>query len=382
MPAGQHILLGSVQATVPTADFPEFRLRFTPPSGKVYAPSNISHRLQALKQADPPLEDVEKAREELANGADPRVVLQNFLLSINEVWQKFELPPDQCLLNPDAMWPKYNLIGVGDLLAQMANFLPRLADLQALSGRGDRSELIRAFLGPHKDVRNLPPPVFAFASEPPNILASLGMVDDMGDGTISVELRGLKASSRVVIAPPSFAPDRRLPVSLADGLADRVDRDRVRSPKWITDDRASADAEVADLLDRAYETAGLQNVDAVADFFRQENSNRALRPDNPFTPQQAADLLWDRGKVTSVQPLPLTVLALQRHRRNTAQLFFEIFSRETKGWFERWMRPPADPQKFYDKRMPGLMRGFDRYPLHLTRRQYELLKAWSKRGPP
>ena len=195
VPAGQHILLGSVQATIPTAEFPEFRLRFTPPSGKVYAPSNISHRLQALKQADPPLEDVEKAREELANGADPMVVLQNFLLSINEVWQKFELPPDQCLLNPDAMWPKYNLIGVGDLLAQMANFMPRLADLQALSGRGDRSELIRAFLGPHKDVRNLPPPVFAFASEPPNILASLGMVDDMGDGTISVELRGLKASS-------------------------------------------------------------------------------------------------------------------------------------------------------------------------------------------
>ena len=45
------------------------------------------------------------------------------------------------------------------------------------------------------------------------------------------------------------------------------------------------------------------------------------------------------------------------------------------------MRPPAGPERFYDKRMPGLMCGFDRYPLHLTRRQYELLKAWSKREP-
>ena len=230
------------------------------------------------------------------------------------------------------MWPKYNLIGVGDLLAQMAKF-------SAAPCRPAGVERARRSQRTHSCVPRAAQgcPQFAAARlrlrlrSPPNILASLGMVDDMGDGTISVELRGLRATSRVVVAPPSFAPDRRLPVSLADGLADRVDRDRVRSPKWITDDRASADAEVADLLDRAYETAGLQNVDAVADFFRQENRNRPLRPDNPFTPQQAADLLWDRDKVTSVQPLPLTVLALQRHRRNTARLFFEIFSRRDQG---------------------------------------------------
>jgi hypothetical protein len=100
-----------------------------------------------------------------------------------------------------------------------------------------------------------------------------------------------------------------------------------------------------------------------------------------LTQQQAADLLWHTDKVTSVHALPLSALAWQRHRRNTTRLFFENFVRETKGWFGRWIRPPADPQKFYDKRMPGLMRGFDRHPLHLTRRQYELLKAWAKRGP-
>ena len=45
VPVGQHIPLGSVQATRPDGDFPEFRLRFTPPAGKVYAPADIAVRL-------------------------------------------------------------------------------------------------------------------------------------------------------------------------------------------------------------------------------------------------------------------------------------------------------------------------------------------------
>ena len=385
VPPGTHIPLGTVQATRRSGDFPEFRLRFTPASGKVYAPTDLADRVAKLEQpkAKVPITGIEAARAELANGGDPKAVFRDFMLVNNLVWRDFKLPADQCLLNPAAEWPKYNLIGVDDLLARLPSLLPRFADVMALSGHGDRSELLRALLGPYKNVGNLPPSLFAFAAEPPNILASLGMVDDMGDGTISFELGDdLKATSRIVIAPPMYAPDRRLPVSLADGLADRVDRASVRNLQWVEGvNRADADAEVHDLLDRAYETAGLQNVDAAADFLRQENSNRALRRDSPLTQQQAADLLWHTDKVTSVHALPLSALAWQRHRRNTTRLFFENFVRETKGWFGRWIRPPADPQKFYDKRMPGLMRGFDRHPLHLTRRQYELLKAWAKRGP-
>jgi hypothetical protein len=382
VPPGTHIPLGTVQATRRAGDFLEFRLRFTPASGKVYAPTDLADRVAKLEQPKVPITGIEAAYAEIAKGGDPKAVFRDFMLVNNLVWQDFKLPADQCLLNPAAEWPKYNLIGVDDLLAQLPNLLPRFADVKALSGHGDRSELLRALLGPYKNVGNLPPSLFAFVAEPPNILASLGMVDDMGDGTISVELDDLKATSRIVIAPPMYAPDRRLPVSLADGLADRVDRASVRDPQWVEGrNRVDADAEVHDLLDRAYETAGLQNVDAAADFLRQENSNRALRRDSPLTPQQAAELLWRTDKVTSVHTLPLAALAWQRHRRNTTRLFFENFVRETKGWFGRWIRPPADPQKFYDKRMPGLMRGFDRHPLHLTRRQYELLKAWAKRGP-
>ncbi len=379
VPSGRNIPLGFVQATQPAGDCQEFRLRFTPPAGKVYAPSNFAERLAALGQPSTPVLDAETAMKMIFGGSDPSQVLKDYALSLNLHWHGFALPPDQCLLDPAAAWPSYNLLNFQNLFSQATEFLPRLIELQALGGRGDRSEFIRALLGRFTDVGNLPPGLFAFAAEPPGIIGSLGLVDDMGDGTITVRLGNLPpAISRVVIAPPSFAPDRRLPVSLADGLADRVDRDRVRDAAWIVGNEKSADDEVADLLDRAYETAGLQNTDAVVDFFREENRNRALRRDNPMTPQQAVDLLWDGSKLGTVQSLPLSALALQRHRRNTTRLFFDIFARENRKWFERWIRPPADPQVFYDKRMPGLMRGFDRHPLHLTRRQYEALKAWSK----
>jgi hypothetical protein len=371
VPPGQAIPLGTVQAIRPNEAFPGFRLRFTPPCGKVYAPTDIQDRLHALEMPKP-----------AAGAFDPMAALDKFLQPFNEAWLNFKLPADQCLLNPAAAWPKHTMIGLGDVLKQAPNFLPRLAELEALGGPGDRSELVRALLGPRTDVGNLPPSVFAFAVDSARNLVSVGMIDDTGDGTISVELGALKATSRVVIAPPSFAPDRRLPISIADGLADRVDRNAVRCKGWVTGDNSrAADAEVHDLLDRAFETAGLQNVDAVADFFRQANENLALRRDSRLTREQARDLLWHGKKLMSVEPLPLSAVARQRHRRNTTRLVFEIFARETKGWFERAMRPPAGPERFYDKRMPGLMCGFDRYPLHLTRRQYELLKAWSEREP-
>jgi hypothetical protein len=382
IPSGQHIPLGSVQATRPHGKFPEFRLRFTPPSGKAYAPSNIHERLAALPQpqsAQGGLGSLAEVLAALAAGTSPPDLLREFLRKFNIPWRGFKLPPERCLLNPASPWNSHELVSLQDLLAQLSRFLPRADDILALLGPGDRSELIRALRGPHADVGNLPPSVFAFAAEASDTLVSVGMIDDTGDGTISVTLGGHEATARVVIAPPSFAPDRRLPVSIADGLADRMSRDEVRDPAWVSGaNRNEADAEVADLLDRAYETVGLQNVDAVADFFRQANEHMALRRDSQLTRQQAGELLWHGRMDKSVEPMPLAARALQRHRRNTAQIFFEIFVRENRDWFEKWVRPPAGPQRFYDKRMPGLMCGFDRRPLHLTRRQYELLKSWSR----
>ena len=49
--------------------------------------------------------------------------------------------------------------------------------------------------------------------------------------------------------------------------------------------------------------------------------------------------------------------------------------REAPDLMDRWLRPPLDPNPFFDRRMPALMRGSDGRPIHLTRRQYELLQA-------
>ena len=146
-----------MQATRPIGDFPEFRLRFTPPSGKVYAPADIAVRLGNLRPPKEVAGNIEQALAQIAKGTDPLEVMDNYVLSLNRVWRHFELPANQCFLNPAAAWPKYNLIAFGDLLAQAKDFLPRLTDLYALTGQGDRSELIRALLGPDKDVGNLPP---------------------------------------------------------------------------------------------------------------------------------------------------------------------------------------------------------------------------------
>jgi hypothetical protein len=387
VPTGRHISLGHVQVTQPTEKFPELRVRFTPPAGKVYAPRNFAERIRQLEMPAKPDDAAAEASPASAKVPDLMAMLIQRVLQYNAVWDGFVLPEEQCLLNPDAAWTKYRMISWDELLTQIPRLLPQGAELKALlDSPGNGSELIRLLRGPRVDVGSLPPSIFAFAVEQPRDFVSLGMIDDTSDGTISVELAAkddqpaVKALARIVVTLPSFAPDRRLPVSIADGLIDRTDRQSVRNPGWVTgDNRDKADAEVADLLDRAYETAGLQNIDALADFARQQNEVVAIRQGTPLTEEKSDELLWHGKKLVTVEPLPLTALALQRHRRNSARLVFEMFALETKKWFERTMREPAGPDRYYNKRMPGLMCGFDRRPIHLTRRQYELLRAWSKR---
>lgn len=49
IPKGQSIALGSAQVIKPNADFPELRMRITPPKGLIYAPTNTADRnLKAL----------------------------------------------------------------------------------------------------------------------------------------------------------------------------------------------------------------------------------------------------------------------------------------------------------------------------------------------
>ncbi|MEU4732626.1 hypothetical protein [Streptomyces sp. NPDC023588] len=257
----------------------------------------------------------------------------------------YELPPERLILNPDATW---------------CHFTPE-----------------------ESDPRTAPGLLFAGAE---NGERSIGLVDDVCDGTVSVTLPGgLKATARIVAGPPRFSPDRRPFVSLADGLADRVQREDVHRPGYLDDEEQTA-LEVRDLFERVLEAMGAVNVDVQNERAAQENADIAA-----FLGVSQADA---RALVfTPPQPLLGLLLALsergrRRHRRFVALEVLEDMIREQPALIEQRVRAPArsdeegaDPLRstwFHDQQMPSAMRGSDGYPMHLTRRQYDLLVGWAR----
>jgi hypothetical protein len=76
--------MGAVQATKPSSDYPEIRLRFFPPAGLIYGPEDLHQRLASLDY------DVD------VGGGKP-----------NLEWRGFTLPTTQLIVDPSANWPRY-----------------------------------------------------------------------------------------------------------------------------------------------------------------------------------------------------------------------------------------------------------------------------------
>ena len=383
VPPPSFVPLGSIQLTCPHEEFQEFRLRFTPGAGKAYAPKDLMKRLAELEF---PKRGEKKPADMLSFVWD--------LVKLNNQWKGFHLPADQCILSPLATWPNFKLFTEMDVTGAVFGAFNRLVSIDALSG--DPSQLLRSVLGGESDrfdPRNLPPGLYARVAEQPNLMASLGMIDDFGDGVIACSIDGVgTARARVVSGPPDFAPDRRPPVSLADGLSDRTLRAQVRKRGWVTNRNSeAAELEVMDIIARAFETMGLANIDALNDYFETENVNRANRDQPSAISDKVKERLWTKDTPVSgdpaakmvisrdvhfENPLRLTALGLSAHRRNTASMFFRALVLRYPDFMAKWIRVPAGPERYYDRKMPGLMRGADRMPLHLTRRQYDLLANW------
>lgn len=301
------LLLGTIQLTRPTDEFPEIRLRFTPGKGVVYGPTDLKERLATHNQR----------------------------VGDNSTWKNFELPPEHLILNPEASWCKFQ---------------------------------------PKEDFRTNPSGLYA--AEDDNGI-SLGFVDDVCDGVITCSIAaGARAKARIVVGPPDYAPDRRPVTSLADGLSDRTIRDQVLAPGYV-DDLSLTSAEVRDLLERVLETMEAINLDFQNRRARRENSNIAV--DESLPPETAADKAFPEMESLLGRPLPLTEFGRQRHRRFISLEVFEDMLRERPELIEKWIREPMTEEKYYDRKMPALMRGSDRYPMHITRRQYQLLVAWAER---
>lgn len=67
---------------------------------------------------------------------------------------------------------------------------------------------------------------------------------------------------------------------------------------------------------------------------------------------------------------------MRRHRRFVALEFLEDLFRERPELLRQVIRTPVEEQRWHDRRMPVAVRGSDAYPMHLTRRQYNLLAGW------
>jgi len=239
-----------------------------------------------------------------------------------------------------------------------------------------------------------------------------GVVDDTCDGTIEAEVviagRRLLAVCRVATGPPDYAPDRRHFLSLADDLADRdrepLSEDEIRrtAPQTL--------AEVADLFQRVFETAGLINLDGNRSRALDEDQSILDAPDRrrgqlPYTDARsmtAEDRPYSSVKVDALipppdaaEPLPYSKLVplaheslaqtdelldfLSTHPHRVGVLLrppFGAFAELEESVASGDMPNPElrDPRLerdlAHDMRMPPYMRDEIPGALSLTRRQY------------
>jgi hypothetical protein len=207
---------------------------------------------------------------------------------------------------------------------------------------------------------------------------SYGLIDDVCDGMVSCTIDGspiLFATARIVVAPPDFAPDRRPVVSLADGLKDRDARAGSREAA-MPETFAELESAAIDIFERAFENAGLMNMDWIARYFGQWNADRARQIDVDYDPAIFFPLEKEQRS-----RLPLSQSARRNHRRFVVARLLRDMIRRDRDFIARMLRDPLARNAFNTRQMPALMRGADGRPLHLTSLQVALLKLYAERVP-
>ncbi len=360
------IPLGHFQAVKPVArvalniNLDVLRVRFTPAKGKVYGPPAA-----------------------IAGPASP--LQQGIALPpVTEGGRLHEIaPPENRILNPYTPWSQYIM---------------------------DRS------LGD-------PQPSDSYDGANVGNSRSWGVLDDSCDGIIQASVvigdSRLVAWARVLSSCPDFAPDRRPFYSVADDLADR-DLPDINIDE---DPPEGAEYDIADLFERAFETASLFNLDALRTRAIDENIYYAPLPQEASLPQMDERSMTDAdrgikksevgkkippyadltGDLFPYPPaavrepgLPYAAAAQFAHAKLCDIETLIDFLRSNPDRVERLVRPPmgrfselagrkrkSTPQKFrdprvdrdtyHDMRMPPYMRDLDQNPLSVTHRQHDAL---------
>jgi hypothetical protein len=251
------------------------------------------------------------------------------------------------------------------------------------------------------------------ADQPPNI--SWGVVDDTCDGIVKAEAvvqgRRFTAFARLSVGPAHFAPDRRPFLSLADDLADR-DLEPATQSELLQDEPGTQDR-IADLFQRAYETANLISLDGIRSRALGDNAGSDLpKPkmgdlpftdansmtgrDTPYADLKVKTLIGDTApSPTSEIPQPFSALIPLAHAQLAQQDELLDYLLNYAMRVEQIIRPPygrfvdlpeqidanaqpdphfRDPRlnrdQAHDMRMPPYMRDELASALSLTRRQY------------
>ncbi|MFJ2689436.1 hypothetical protein [Pseudomonas sp. NPDC087336] len=334
--------MGEIQAPRPNPQHPEIRLRFYPPQGRIYGPENFAERI----------EEIDYDLDVL--GDKP-----------NEEWRGFELPKANLIVNPQATWPHF------------VSSASTLGPFRGADYRNSPSGLLAA------PVTKIP-----WLNEEVRPRA-LGLVDDVSDGIVSCRVQlgaqTFEAIARIVVGPPDFAPANRPPISLADNLADREDRAGAREDVTAWSDEELSEI-VTDIFERAFETSDLMHRDYQNLRSARENTIvlGELGARAQVDEEDLPGLLWPMPNEAQVRAgaadaMEISKAGTRQHRRHAATAFLEDRMRENPALFQTWVRRPLDPNPFFDKRMPALMRGSDGRPLHLTRRQWEIVREWIRR---
>jgi len=327
------IHFGRVRYIKPNRDFPQIRLRFTPPEGLIYGP-NREPKVSAAVQPDPFLEP-DKA---YVVPAERRVYDAS-----KGKWCGFMVDPRIDNADPD----------FGNTKATFTN-------------------------------ETLPPSLFASVPPAPpwlhgNVAQSRGYLDDICDGIVQVRLKlgprqTLLANARITSAPPAMAPDSLFLRNLADDL-DQV----LHGPGVPTDEPEEATrARAVDIIRRAFETVRFLNVAVMNgnpirgrdpldfDTMPAEEAFDMQRLMRPIVPERTADTL--------------AILRLHQH-------VFAALRGGAAPWFADVLRRPDEVADFTDhgrRKMPAMMCGGDGSYLALTWRQINTIVKASKlslRGP-
>jgi hypothetical protein len=237
---------------------------------------------------------------------------------------------------------------------------------------------------------------------------SFGVVDDTCDVVLQASLRiggrSWRATARVFVAPPDFAPDRRPFCSLAEELADR-------DPPAIGPKETPQEAmdRLGDLFQRVYETASLANVDMMRNAMMPRDKRGlvsfadlpAVTLGDSMTPKDSPYFDQDQNlnsTPVSHDELPYSSVAAQTHAPLADTEDLALFLRTSAKQVKRIVRPAyphfkdlqpqvkssakpnpkhrdprVDRDTEHDMRMPPYMRDSDASPLSLNRRQYDFL---------